>query len=89
MKATKNRFTIANSFKKEQAMDLLRTLSLEQIKQVVDFNNKEVLLNIINNKFTKKELQEMLYKSNLTDEMLLRVLYEKNIKVVENIKSET
>jgi uncharacterized protein YjgD (DUF1641 family) len=75
-----NRFSIANSYKKEQAMELLKKLTLEQIKTIVDFNNKEVLLNIINNKFTKKELQEMLYKSNITDETLYKVLHEKTLK---------
>ena len=82
-----NRFSLANSYKKDEAMDLLKTLTLEQIKTIVDFNNKDVLLNIINNKFTKKELQEILYKSNLSDEMLYKVLHEKNMKnLVENWK---
>ena len=85
MKKTQlNRFSLANSYKKEDAMNLLRMLTLEQIKSIVDFNNKEVLLNIINNKFTKKELQEILYKSNLSDETLYKVLYNKNMKEIQN-----
>ena len=57
-------------------MNLLKELTLDEIKSVVDFNNKDVLVNIIKTKFTKKELQETLYKSNLSDETLYKVLQE-------------
>ena len=62
----------------------MKLLSLEEIKSAVDFNNKDVLLNIINTNFTKRELQETLYKSNLSNETLYKVLQEnKNQEQIE------
>ena len=56
-----NRVSFANSYKKEETNNLLKELTLDEIKSVVDFNNKEILLNIINTKFTKRNCKK-LYK---------------------------
>lgn len=40
MKKYQNRFSIVNSYKKEQAIELLSKLSLEQLLTVINFNKK-------------------------------------------------
>ena len=66
-------------------MNLLKKLTLGKIKSVVDFNNKDVLLKYYKHKFTKKELEEILYKSNVSDETLYKVLREtKNQEQIKN-----
>lgn len=83
MARTPNRFALAHSYKKEQAIELLSQLTLEQLTTIVNFNNKEVLLNII-----KSELHELIFRSNISDNSLYDFLHQKNrktlIKPIEN-----
>ena len=83
-----NRFALAHSYKKEQAIELLSQLTLEQLTTIVNFNNKDVLLNIINNAMSKSELHELIFRSNISDNSLYDFLYQKNrkplIKPIEN-----
>ena len=71
MKKTQNRFSIVNSYKKEQSIELLGKLTVEQLLTIINFNNKDILLNIINNSMSRSELQELLFKSSISDESLL------------------
>ena len=89
MRKTPNRFALAHSYKKEQAIDLLSQLTLEQLSTIVNFINKEVLLNIINNALSKSELHELIFKSNISDDSLYEFLLKKNrktpvVKPIEN-----
>ena len=49
MKKAQNRFSIVNSYKKEQSIELLGKLTVEQLLTIINLNNKDILLNIINN----------------------------------------
>ena len=40
----KNRFSIVNSYKKEQSIELLGKLTVEQLLTIINFNNKDILL---------------------------------------------
>lgn len=88
MPKTPNRFALAHSYKKEQAIELLSQLTLEQLTTIVNFNNKDVLLNIINNAMSKSELHELIFRSNISDNSLYDFLHQKNrkplIKPIEN-----
>jgi hypothetical protein len=88
MKKFQNRFSVVNSYKKEQAIELLSKLTLEQLLTVVNFNKKETLLNMINNSMTKSDLQTVLFQSTITDEQLLKYLQEKNMKKLTDKKTE-
>ena len=80
MKKSQNRFSIVNSYKKEQSIELLGKLTVEQLLTIINFNNKDILLNIINNSMSRSELQELLFKSSISDESLLNYLHQKNNK---------
>ena len=88
MKKNQNRFSVVNSYKKEQAIELLSKLTLEQLLTVVNFNKKETLLNMINNSMTKSDLQTILFQSTITDEQLIKYLQEKYIKKFTEKKAE-
>jgi hypothetical protein len=75
-----NRFALAHSYKKDQALALLSELTLEQLSSIVNFNNKDVLLNVINNAMTKSELHELLFRSSISDENLHEFITQKNKK---------
>lgn len=78
MKKTQNRFSIVKNYKKPQSIDVLSELSIEQLMNIINFKNKDTLLNIINNSMTKSDLQDLLFKSDITDEQLLHYLEKKN-----------
>ena len=40
----------------EQSMQLLGKLTVEQLLTIINFNNKDILLNIINNSMSRSEL---------------------------------
>ena len=75
-----NRFALAHSYKKDQAIALLGELTLEQLNSVVNFNNKDVLLNIINNAMTKSQLHELIFRSDISDADLHEFITQKNKK---------
>ena len=75
MKKAQNRFSIVNSYKKEQSIELLGKLAVEQLLTIINVNNKDILLNIINNSMSRSELQELLFKSSISDESLLNYLH--------------
>ena len=75
-----NRFALAHSYKKDQALALLSQLSLEQLSSIVNFNNKEVLLGILNNAMTKSDLHELIFRSNISDAELHEFITQKNKK---------
>ena len=81
MKKYQNRFSIVNSYKKEQAKELLSKLSLEQLLTIINFN-KKTLLNMINNSMTKTDLQTVIFQSTIPDEQLLKYLQDKNMKKI-------
>jgi hypothetical protein len=86
MKKSQNRFSIVNSYKKEQSIELLGKLTVEQLLTIINnFNNKDILLNIINNSMSRSELQELLFKSSISDESLLNYLHQKNNKKINVI----
>ena len=89
MKKYQNRFSIVNFYKKEQAIELLSKLSLEQLLTVINFNKKETLLNMMNNSMTKTDLQTVIYQSTILDERLLKYLQDKNMKKYTEKSAET
>jgi hypothetical protein len=84
-----NRFSIVNSYKKEQSVELLSKLSLDQLLTIINFNNKETLLKIINNSMTKTDLQDILFKSAISDEDLLENLNQKFLRKIQVVTGQT
>ena len=84
-----NRFAIVNSYKKEQSIELLSKLSLDQLLTIINFNNIETLLKIINNSMTKTDLQDILFKSSISDDDLLDNLNQKFLRKMQVITGQT
>lgn len=84
-----SKFSYIHKLQKNDVLNLIDDLKREDLDKIVLSLDKDILLTICKNSFTKSQLQEILYKSDISSKKIVEYLYikdNKNIDEKENDK---
>jgi hypothetical protein len=76
-----NKFIKVAKLRKDVSIQLLDKLTFDELKSLIDIQDKNSLIKLITGSFTRGQINEIIYKSSLTEKDIIEIAFEKKITI--------
>lgn len=78
-----SKFSFIHKLQKSDVLNLIEGFNKEELEKIVLSLDKDVLMTVCKNSFTKSQLQEILYNSDISTKKIVEYLYIKDDNYIQ------
>jgi hypothetical protein len=75
-----SRIFLVNKLDKKNILQLLEKIPIESLKELINISNKDSLIKLIIASYSRNELKDLIYRTELSNLDLSTVLYKNELK---------
>lgn len=72
-----NKFMKVAKLRKDVSIQLLEKLSFDELKALINIQDKDSLVKLISGSFTRGQINEIIYNSSLTERDIIEIAFSK------------